>query len=178
MPQRVSEVAPEVFVARGTDVNWVLLRDGADLTLIDTGYPGDLAKVEESLHAIGRRPSEVRAVLITHAHVDHIGGVNHFADRYGAAVYTDPIEVANAHRDYLEQADRLDVAANLWRPGVLPWLLRVSRVGVTASVVVPSAQAFPSASARSTCPAPQYRCRRTGTRPGTPPTTCRRSARW
>jgi glyoxylase-like metal-dependent hydrolase (beta-lactamase superfamily II) len=139
----VTEVAADVFFARGTDVNWVILRDGSDVTLIDTGYPGDLMRVEASLRAIGGQPADVRAVLITHAHVDHIGAVNHFHDRYGAAVYTDPVEVAHARRDYLEQAGPLDVAANLWRPGVLPWLLRVGRVGATKHVVVPGAQAFP-----------------------------------
>jgi glyoxylase-like metal-dependent hydrolase (beta-lactamase superfamily II) len=142
MAQRVVEVAADVFLGRGTEVNFVLLRDGSDVTLIDSGYPGDLAKVEESLRAMGRRSEDVVAVLITHAHVDHIGSVNHFRDRYGAAVYCDPIEVAHAHRNYLEQASPLDVARNLWRPGLWPWLARVGRVGVTKHVTVPSAQPF------------------------------------
>lgn len=142
MTDRVVEVATDVFVGRGTDVNWYLLRDGTDLTLIDTGYPGDVARVEESVRAIGRQPADVRAVLLTHAHVDHMGAANHFHDRYGAKVYTDATEVKHAHRDYLEQASPMNVAANLWRPGVLPWLIRVSRVGVTKNVRIPSAQPF------------------------------------
>jgi glyoxylase-like metal-dependent hydrolase (beta-lactamase superfamily II) len=144
MPAPVVEVAQDVFLARGTDVNWILLREGDDVTLIDTGYPGDTGRVEASLREIGRRPEDVRAVLITHAHVDHIGGVNHFHDRYGAAVYTDATEVKHAHRDYLEQARPADVAANIWRPGVLPWLTRVMRVGVIKNVTIPSAEPFPT----------------------------------
>lgn len=144
MAQRVDEVASGVFLARGTDVNWYLIRDGEGVTLIDTGYPGDLASVEESVRAIGRHPMDVQAVLLTHAHVDHMGAANHFHDRYRAPVYTDPVEVRHAHRDYLEQATALDVAANLWRPGVLPWLTRVLRVGVTNKVSIPSAEPFPN----------------------------------
>jgi len=72
-----------------------------------------------------------------------MGAANHFHDRYGTPVYTDPVEVRHAHRDYLEQATTLDVAANLWRPGVLPWLTRVMRVGVTQKVSIPSAEPFP-----------------------------------
>jgi glyoxylase-like metal-dependent hydrolase (beta-lactamase superfamily II) len=144
MPQSVVEVATDVFLGRATDVNFVLLRDGTELTLIDAGYPGDIAKVEAAIATLGRRPEDVRAVLITHAHVDHIGGVNHFADTYGVPVYAHPTEVGHAHRDYLEQAGRLDVAKNLWRPGLWPWLARVTRVGVTDAVSVPSARPFPA----------------------------------
>lgn len=144
MPELISEVAPDVFCGRGTDVNWYLLREGDDVTLIDGGYPGDVDRAEASVRAIGRDPADVRAVLLTHAHVDHMGAANHFHDRYGAAVYTDPVEVRHAHRDYLEQARPVDVAKNLWRPGVAPWLARVSRVGVTKQVRIPSARPFPS----------------------------------
>jgi glyoxylase-like metal-dependent hydrolase (beta-lactamase superfamily II) len=139
-----TEVADDVFFARGTDVNFVILRDGSDLTLIDTGYPGDRETVAAAIAELGRRPEDVRAVLITHAHIDHVGSVNHFAERYGAAVYTDPVEVRHAHREYLEQAAVHDVVANLWRPGVLPWLSRVLRVGVLQHVAIPSAEPFPT----------------------------------
>jgi glyoxylase-like metal-dependent hydrolase (beta-lactamase superfamily II) len=138
------EVAPDVFLGRGTEVNFVLLRDGSDLTLVDAGYPGDIRRVEAAIRAIGRQPDDVRAVLITHAHVDHIGGVNHFHDRYGAAVYTGVREVAHAHREYLEQAGAREVVLNIARPGVAPWLARVLRAGAMRNVKVPSAVAAPS----------------------------------
>jgi glyoxylase-like metal-dependent hydrolase (beta-lactamase superfamily II) len=145
MEKNVVEVAKDVFLVHGTDVNWVILRDGTDLTLIDTGYPGDFGRLEDSLGVIGRRPEDVRAVLLTHAHVDHIGGATRLNDKYGAAVYTDAREARHARREFLEQAGPLDVAANLWRPGVAPWLVRVMRVGATKRSGVPSAQPFPHA---------------------------------
>ena len=139
---RVSE---NVFLAAGTTVNWVLLRDGADLTLIDGGYPGDLAAVEESIRVAGGRPQDVRAILITHAHVDHLGAVNPFHARYGTPVYLDPVEVAHARREYLEQLTPARLTRILWRPGVLPWALRVLRAGATRDVAAPHAQPFPAA---------------------------------
>ncbi|YCK38055.1 MBL fold metallo-hydrolase [Actinomadura sp. ATCC 39365] len=63
------------FLLGGTDVNWVLLREGDDLTLIDGGWPGDVAAVEDFIRSIGRRPEDVRAILLTHAHIDHLGAV-------------------------------------------------------------------------------------------------------
>lgn len=130
------EVAPDVFVGQGTDVNWVLLRRGSELTLIDCGYPGDVAAVESSIRAIGYAPADVRAVLLTHAHVDHIGAANYLFEQHGVPTFAGPAEVRHAHRDYLEQAGAADVAANLWRPGVLPWAVRV--VGKGAASRTPS----------------------------------------
>jgi len=144
MSKLVDEVAADVFFARGADVNWVLLRDGRDITLIDTGYPGYLDDVLRSIRAIGGEPGTVAAVLITHAHVDHIGGVNHFVEAFGTPVYTDAVEARHARRELLEQATPLDVLKNLRAPGMLPWLGRVVRVGVTKRVSIPTAEAFPT----------------------------------
>jgi glyoxylase-like metal-dependent hydrolase (beta-lactamase superfamily II) len=143
----IDEVADNVFLAAGTDVNWIVLRDGADLTLIDSGWPGDTAAVEASIRAIGNRPEDVRAILLTHAHIDHMGALNHFAERYGTPVYMDAVEVAHAKREYLEQAGPLAVVKNIWRPGVLPWSVRVARVGALQKITTPHARPFPSAGA-------------------------------
>ena len=57
----VTQVADGVWFATGTDTNWMLLRDGSDVTLIDSGYPGDVDAVEASVRQIGTRPEDVRA---------------------------------------------------------------------------------------------------------------------
>ncbi|MFC4604396.1 MBL fold metallo-hydrolase [Rhodococcus kronopolitis] len=137
----VEEIAPDVFRGTGTDVNFVLLRDGDALTLIDGGYPGDVTAVESAIRALGRRPEDVQGMLLTHAHVDHMGAIVAFHDRYGIPVFTDPTEVAHARREYLEQATGKDFIPMLHKHGVLPWLLRIARAGATRSVSV-NAQAF------------------------------------
>jgi glyoxylase-like metal-dependent hydrolase (beta-lactamase superfamily II) len=143
----IVEVAAQVFCVTGTEVNWVLVREGADITLIDAGYPGDIAKVETSLRSIGSRPEDVRAILLTHAHIDHIGAVNHFHTRYGTPVYTSATETAHARREYLEQAAPLDVIKNSWRPGMLRWSLRILRAGALSHESIPHAEAFPNSGA-------------------------------
>lgn len=143
MNRMPTEVAPNVFAVRGTDVNWYLIRDGGDLTLIDCGYPGDAPAVEASIRALGARPEDVRAVLITHAHIDHIGATRQLHDAYGVPAWTSDTEARHARREYLEQAGPLDVARNLWRPGALPWAIRISRKGAARPYSVPHAQPFP-----------------------------------
>jgi glyoxylase-like metal-dependent hydrolase (beta-lactamase superfamily II) len=137
-------VAENVFLVQGDEVNWVLLRDGTDLTLVDGGYPGDVAAVEASIGAIGGRPEDVRAILVTHAHVDHLGAVNPFREKYGTPLYLDPAEVAHARREYLEQLSPARLLANLWRPGVLAWTRRTMRAGVTQDVTAAHAEPFPA----------------------------------
>lgn len=55
-------------------VNTYLLETAGGLTLIDTGFPRDTAKIIRGIIASGRPPRDVRHILITHAHPDHIGG--------------------------------------------------------------------------------------------------------
>jgi glyoxylase-like metal-dependent hydrolase (beta-lactamase superfamily II) len=139
---RCREVTKDVFCATGTDVNWVLVREGTDLTLIDSGWLGDIRALEESIRGLGRRPEDVRAVLLTHAHLDHVGGLNHLRERYRVPVYMDDREVGNARREYREQAGPLDVITRVWRPRVLAWALRITRAGALRDVAVAHAQPF------------------------------------
>lgn len=136
------EIAKDVFVAEGRDVNWAILREGDSLTLVDTGYPRYVDQVIASIRAIGNRPEDVVGIVITHAHVDHVGGVRAFKDRFNTPVFTDPLEVGHARRDYLEQVTPVEILKNAWRPRVLPWTMRIMQAGGTDDVAAPWAEAW------------------------------------
>ncbi|WP_344196953.1 MBL fold metallo-hydrolase [Aeromicrobium alkaliterrae] len=135
-------IGKDEFCVEGTAVNWILLREGRDLTLIDAGYPGDVAALEASIAEIGHRPEDVRAVLVTHAHVDHVGALNHLHERYGTPALMHPDEVPNATGERHESATPTDVAKRAWRPAVARWSLRITRAGATQHPVVAHAAAF------------------------------------
>ena len=141
---QVAQVAENVFLAAGTHVNWVLLRDGQDLTLVDGGWYGDYAAVESSVRAIGHRLEDVRAILLTHAHIDHIGSVQRLQERYRIPVYASPREAAHARREFLEQATPADLARHAWRPAALRWTLQITRAGALRRLAVPHAEPFPT----------------------------------
>ena len=140
------EVADNVFVVGGTNVNWVLLREWHDLTLIDGGWYGDFPAVEESIRDVGCRPQDVRAVLLTHAHLDHMGSLGRLHERFGTPVYASPREAAHARREYLEQATPADLLRRAGHHGMLGWSLRIVRAGALRRLVVPYAQPFPTPS--------------------------------
>ena len=140
---RGHQVADDVFVFTGTAVNWVLIREGTELTLVDAGWRGDTAQVERSIRSLGREPQDLRAVVLTHAHADHTGALNHLHDTYGVPLYMDAAEVPNALGTVTESGGPLDVAKILYRPRVALWAARIVGVGALRHVTVPDAEAFP-----------------------------------
>ncbi|NJC74263.1 MBL fold metallo-hydrolase [Planosporangium thailandense] len=124
----VVEVAPGVHHARAKHVSWVLVTDGTDVTLVDSGYPGDRARVAASLEAIGRSPADLSAILLTHGHPDHIGSVEHLRRVHRLPVRVHEREVANARGQRIEQVSEATLLRMLWRPDVMVWLFDVLRL--------------------------------------------------
>jgi glyoxylase-like metal-dependent hydrolase (beta-lactamase superfamily II) len=141
----VHQVADGTYLVHGSHTNWVILTDGDAVTLVDTGYPGDRERVLASLAQVGSSPEAVTAVLITHAHNDHLGNAEYLRGAYGTPVHLHEAEVPHARRDFLHQVSVGTVLGNGWRPGVLPWAVHALRSGGTAHVPVTAPQAFPVA---------------------------------
>jgi glyoxylase-like metal-dependent hydrolase (beta-lactamase superfamily II) len=68
------EVADGVFeISLGfVHVHLVVIDDG--VVLVDTGLPGKSAKIEQALHEARKTVGDVRTILLTHWHADHVGG--------------------------------------------------------------------------------------------------------
>ncbi|MFS8974133.1 MBL fold metallo-hydrolase [Cupriavidus necator] len=63
-----------------TSVNAFLINTGQHLVLVDTGAgglfgPGVGGKLPDNIRAAGYQPEQIDAVLLTHIHVDHSGGL-------------------------------------------------------------------------------------------------------
>jgi metallo-beta-lactamase class B len=54
--------------------------------LLDGAVPSSAPLIEASIRALGFKPEEIRLLLITHAHFDHVGTLAHFKKLSGAAV--------------------------------------------------------------------------------------------
>lgn len=147
MPLRegdIIHVRDNVHLVSGSSTNWVIVRDGDSCTLIDSGYPGDHDTLLASLDAVGLSPSSVRAVLVTHAHNDHIGAAQRLSSGFGMPVLMHEREVPHARREFLSQVSVGQVLARAWQPGVLRWAVHALRAGGTAHVPVDAPQAFPA----------------------------------
>ena len=143
MAGRHVEVVPvteRVHMARGAAVNWVLVADASGVLMIDAGYPGDRVNVLASLGALGYHAADVRAVLLTHGHIDHLGSAIWLAKTHGTPVYCHADEVGHVRRDYLEQVSPAQIAAQLWRPSWAAWAMHVVRSGGLDRAGIPTVQ--------------------------------------
>lgn len=86
-------VTSGVYRLTGTLVgNVYLIEDPDGLTLIDTSIPQSAAAILRQVQALGRRPADVRRILITHAHPDHVGALPELKRVTGAQVIASAIE--------------------------------------------------------------------------------------
>jgi glyoxylase-like metal-dependent hydrolase (beta-lactamase superfamily II) len=129
MPVEVSEAAPGVFLVIGAHTNWCLVRDGDAVTLVDAGWPRDYGFVVESLDRIGAGPDQVEAVVLTHAHPDHIGAAEQFRTDHDVRVHVHLDEVGYARGEYMERVGVADLLMRIWRPSVLVFALNTFRRG-------------------------------------------------
>lgn len=80
------EVADGVLRFCDGVVNWYLIVDEDRLAAVDAGFPPDFDALMEALRRLDRAPSDVRDVILTHAHIDHIGFAERARTELGATV--------------------------------------------------------------------------------------------
>jgi glyoxylase-like metal-dependent hydrolase (beta-lactamase superfamily II) len=70
-------VAPGVHRVADAFTNWYLVEEDSRITIVDAGVPSSWDSLHDALDRIGRSRDDVEAVVLTHAHFDHVG----FAER-------------------------------------------------------------------------------------------------
>lgn len=100
----------------------VYLADGHPLTLIDTGPKADVSReaLEAGLAALGHRVEDLRRVVVTHHHVDHMGLAAEIVARSGAELWTHPYNLPWL-ADYAAQQERNGpFYARIWQEAGVP----------------------------------------------------------
>jgi len=90
----------------------------AEVTLVDAGIGGALARIERGLAELGRPLADVRRVVVTHGHPDHAGTAAEL-EAGGAEVWMHPADFERLQvgvRDAVRRPSRGRIFASLVRP--------------------------------------------------------------
>jgi glyoxylase-like metal-dependent hydrolase (beta-lactamase superfamily II) len=86
---RIAEGLYRVDGVRGANAYVVETGDG--LLVVDAGMPGSADRIVAFVRSLGHEPGDVRTIAVTHADIDHVGGLARLKALTGAqvAVYVD-----------------------------------------------------------------------------------------
>jgi len=69
------EIVEGIHQVDGVNANVYVVVEGKQVTLIDTGMPGNSGKILNYVGTIGLQASDVSQIVLTHHHIDHVGSV-------------------------------------------------------------------------------------------------------
>jgi glyoxylase-like metal-dependent hydrolase (beta-lactamase superfamily II) len=90
-------IAPSIHrIGENSIVNSYLVAEAGEVTIIDAGVPGYYDDIPRELAAMGRTVADVRALLLTHGHSDHIGFAERLRHERGVPVWVHQDDAALA----------------------------------------------------------------------------------
>ncbi len=97
------QIVPGLYAIPLGIVNAFYLDDPEGGVLIDTGFPKNADKILAALAGLSKKPGDIRHILLTHTHADHIGSAAALVKASGSArTYMHPLDapIAEAGRGF------------------------------------------------------------------------------
>ena len=82
----LKELASDLFMLPGM-VNIYVLKTEEGLAVLDTGFPGRAPKILNAVRGIGAAASDIKHIVLTHCHPDHMGSAAALKRETGATVW-------------------------------------------------------------------------------------------
>lgn len=116
-----TQVVPGVYCVTGLRVGRVYLVEGEDgVIVIDASMKGSAEKIVAQAEALGHGRGDVKHILITHAHPDHVDGLPELQEMTGAQVFASTIEKPFVEgTEPVPRPDR-EALKGLWRLAYVP----------------------------------------------------------
>src|SRR5207237_8499637 len=96
------------------------LFDSDGLTVIDTAIAGSAPKILRAVAEIGRQPSDVARIVVTHCHPEHYGSLAELKRLTGAPALMHPVDAAEVRQGTTGRRSHPS-------PGAIPSLLASAR---------------------------------------------------
>ncbi len=116
--------------------NMTAIETGEDVFIFDTGFylpavveivEQDVRESEKKMRSIGAIPDDtildklnlrnkVRAIFVSHAHLDHVGAIPYLAKRYDAPIYATPFTIAVLETIMKDENQKIPNKVNIIQP--------------------------------------------------------------
>ena len=80
------EIIPGVFQEKTAIVNWYLIAEDHQITMIDTGVQSTYRQAIKLVQSLGRQISDLTRIFLTHADMDHVGAAMALMKASGAKI--------------------------------------------------------------------------------------------
>jgi glyoxylase-like metal-dependent hydrolase (beta-lactamase superfamily II) len=114
------EIMKDIFIIGGPEITdsrdgCVYLIDMGELVLVDSGAGWSVEKIINNINELGLDPRKLGTILLTHCHIDHIGGAPDIRKRYGSELCIHELDAPP-----LENGDLILTAANWYQTAFHP----------------------------------------------------------
>lgn len=126
-------VPPGIHTIRGImGVCHVLVDEHGEAVLLDTGMIGEQGQIRRLLRRLGLGPKSIKAILLTHGHLDHAGNLAWAKQWTGAPIYAHEAEQAHIDGTYpftgaarwCGRLERMGYAVFRYRPAKIDRFIR------------------------------------------------------
>jgi glyoxylase-like metal-dependent hydrolase (beta-lactamase superfamily II) len=114
------DAAPGIHRVEDANVNWYIVEADDGLTIVDAGVPRSWVSLHKALAALGRPSSDIRALVLTHAHFDHIGFAERARSELGIPVWVHEDDVPLTRKPLQYSHERARFRYLLTQPRALP----------------------------------------------------------
>lgn len=128
-PVLTRNVAPGIHRLAHAYVNCYLVEEGSAVTIIDTGLPATWPHLLFALNDLGRSRGDIEAIVITHAHFDHLGFAARAVSELRVPVWVHENDHYIAAHPYRYAHERSRLAYPLLYPRAVPLLTSMAAAG-------------------------------------------------
>ena len=113
-------IEENIFIVGGPDITdgrdgCIYLIDLGELILVDAGAGWSVDKIVKNIKGLELDGKSLTKILLTHCHIDHIGGAPEIKRRYGSKIYIHELDATP-----LENGDPILTAANWYQTSFPP----------------------------------------------------------
>ena len=135
-------VAEGVHRIEDAHTNWYLVEEDSRLTIVDTGLPRSWRSLQSALRELGRTPGDIEAVVLTHAHFDHMGFAERARTVLGVPVHAHEREVPITRHPLRYDHERSRIPYMLRHPGFDRAFLAMTLMGALFVTGVEAVRTF------------------------------------